>query len=335
MKAVVLVGGEGTRLRPLTETTPKPLIPFMNRPFLHHVLDHLSGHGIHEVILSSPYLEEGFRSFLESRHGEPAVTWITEKQPLGTSGAVAGALDLLDDTFLVLNGDILTDLDLSALVRSHRDNDALGTIALTRVADARPFGLVETEEDGRIIAFREKPTDPVPGTVNAGTYVLEPGALTDVPRDVMVSIERETFPGLIQRGERLFAFLSDGYWRDLGTPEAYLGAHFDALEGRIDGPYAQPLVAEGSHVAPDASVGRLAVLGERTRIGSGATVDRSVLHPDATVGTGATVEASVLGAATHVGAEAVVQGSLLAERARVAPGARVVDARVRPGQVAG
>jgi mannose-1-phosphate guanylyltransferase len=334
MKAVVLVGGEGTRLRPLTETIPKPLIPFMNRPFLHQVLDHLAAHGVNETILSSPYLEEGFRGFLESRRGDPAVTWITEKEPLGTSGAVAGALDHLDETFLVLNGDILTDLDLTALIKFHRRQGAIGTIALTRVADARPFGLVETEDDGRILAFREKPTELVPGTVNAGTYVLEPRALAEVPRGVMVSIERETFPGLIEAGEPLFAFPSDCYWRDLGTPEAYLQAHFDALEGKMGGHHARPLLGEGAEVAPDAVVGSMAVLGNGSAVASGASVDRSVLHEGASVGEGAVVELSVLGSRAQVGAGAVVRDSLLAPGSRVSAGTRVDGARVRPDEVA-
>lgn len=336
MKAVVLVGGEGTRLRPLTEAVPKPLIPFMNRPFLDQVLDHLAAHGVSEAILSSPYLEEGFRGFLESRRGEdPAVTWITEKVPLGTSGAVAGALDHLDDTFLVLNGDILTDLDLTALIDFHRRREALGTIALTRVEDARPFGLVETEDDVRIVAFREKPAELVPGTVNAGTYVLEPRALAQVPRGVMVSIEKETFPRLIARGDPLFAFVSDCYWRDLGTPEAYLQAHFDALDGKVGGPHPRPLLGERSSVASDAVIGELAVIGDGSAVGSGAKVDRSVLHENASVGEGAVVEGSVLGAGAHVGAGASVRReSLLAAGAGVAPGTRVDGARIRPGEVA-
>jgi mannose-1-phosphate guanylyltransferase len=333
MKAVVLVGGEGTRLRPLTETVPKPLLPFLNRPFLHQVLDHLAAHGVHEAILSSPYLEEGFRGFLESRKGDPAVTWITEREPLGTSGAVAGALDLLDDTFLVLNGDILTDLDLSALIDFHRRQEALGTIALTRVADARPFGLVETEGDGMILAFREKPADLVPGTVNAGTYVLEPRALADVPRGVNVSIERETFPSLISRGEPLFAFVSDGYWRDLGTPDAYLQAHFDALEGRMGRDYPQPLLGHRCQVAAGATVGDLVVLGNDSAVGPDASVERSVIHERASVGEGATVERSVLGFDSQVGAGASVTDSLLAAGARVAPGKQVQGARIRPGEL--
>ncbi|HET6770624.1 MAG TPA: NDP-sugar synthase [Actinomycetota bacterium] len=334
MKAVVLVGGEGTRLRPLTETIPKPLIPFMNRPFLHQVLDHLAAHGVAEAILSSPYLEEGFRGFLESRHGDPAVTWITEREPLGTSGAVAGALDHLDETFLVLNGDILTDLDLTALIEFHHRQEAIGTIALTRVTDARRFGLVEMEEDGRVLAFKEKQAQLMPGTVNAGTYVLEPRALAEVPRGVMVSIERETFPGLIARDERLFAYVSDGYWRDLGLPEDYLQAHFDALEGKLGIDYPQPLVGEGSRVAPDAVVGTMAVLGGGSVVASEARIDRSVLHEGASVGEGAVVEESVLGAGAELGAGAIVRNSLLAAGAGVAAGTQVDGARIRPGEVA-
>src|SRR5438309_2874446 len=163
MKAVVLVGGEGTRLRPLTETIPKPLLPLVDRPFLHQVLDHLGAHGVHEVVLSSPYLEATFGPFLQERHGDPKITWITESEPLGTAGAIVNALDhVRDHTFLVLNGDVLTDLDLTALVAFHREHGAVATIALTPVEDARPYGLVETETDGRVLEFREKPTELVP-----------------------------------------------------------------------------------------------------------------------------------------------------------------------------
>jgi mannose-1-phosphate guanylyltransferase len=319
MKAVVLVGGEGTRLRPLTETVPKPLLPFMNRPFLHHLLDHLARHGIEEAVLSSSYLETEFASFLEERRGPPRVTWVTEPRPLGTSGAVAGARDLLDGTFLVVNGDVLTDLDLSALVALHRERGAVATIALVPVDDARPFGLVDRDADGRVLAFREKPLDPVPGTINAGTYVLEPRALDGVPEGVAVSIERETFPRLIAAGEAVYSFVWPGYWRDLGTPQAYLQAHLDALNGLVGGAsYDQPLIGKGARVHPDAVVGSLAVLGAGARVDAGARVERSVLHRAARVGAGAVVEDSILGPESEVGAGVTVRDSVLAERTVVA-----------------
>ncbi len=336
MKAVVLVGGEGTRLRPLTERTPKPLIPFMNRPFLHHVLDLLASHGVREVVLSSPYMEEEFRSFIRERRGSPALAWITEETPLGTCGAVVGARDLLDETFLVCNGDILTDLDLSALVDFHRDRGAVATIAVTRVEDARPYGLVETEPDGRLRAFREKPEAAAAGTINAGTYVLEPRALDGVPEGVPVSIERETFPRLIRGGEPVYAFLSEAYWRDLGTAASYLEAHLDALEGRVGGIRApRPLIAAEATVDPDASVGPLVVVGPGARLAAGSVVERSVLHAGASVEEEATVEGSIVGPMSLVGTGALVRGAVLADGARVAPGARVEGEHVSPGAVLG
>lgn len=219
MKAVVLVGGEGTRMRPLTETLPKPLLPMVDRPFLDHVLDRLAAHGVDGVVLSSPYLEEVFDPFLQTRAGRPpSIQWITEAQPLGTAGAIANALDHLDDTFLVLNGDILTDLDLTALMVFHRSRGAVATISLAPVEDARPYGLVDIDPNARVRAFREKPSDPVRGTVNTGTYVLEPVALRGVSTSRAVSIETEVFPGLIDSKVPVYGFLSDAYWRISGRP---------------------------------------------------------------------------------------------------------------------
>src|SRR5436190_19178136 len=177
MKAVVLVGGFGTRLRPLTETVKKELLPLVDRPILDHVLDHLARHGVHEVILSSPYLEEAVHPFIEARRGDPVITWITEAAPLGTGGAIVNALGVVgDDPFFALNGDILTDLDLTGMLASHREHDAVVTISLHHVEDARAFGLVATDERGRVLEFLEKPVDAIPGDVNAGTYILDPAA---------------------------------------------------------------------------------------------------------------------------------------------------------------
>jgi mannose-1-phosphate guanylyltransferase len=332
VKAVVLVGGEGTRMRPLTETLPKPLLPMVDRPFLDHVLDRLAAHGVDSVVLSSPYLEEVFDPFLQTRVGrQPSVQWITEAQPLGTAGAIANALDHLDDTFLVLNGDILTDLDLTALTAFHRSRGAVATISLAPVEDARPYGLVDIDPNARVRAFREKPSDPVRGTVNTGTYVLEPVALRGVSTSRTVSIETEVFPGLIDSKVPVYGFVSDAYWRDLGTPEKYLLATFDALQGRIHGlVYDAPFLGEHVDVPDNAQIGPRVVLGRGTVVGHDADVRDSVLFPGVRVEERARVVGSILGHAVHVGADANVQRSVLAEGAVVPPGGAARDAKVPP-----
>jgi mannose-1-phosphate guanylyltransferase len=336
MKAIVLVGGEGTRLRPLTETIPKPLVPLMDRATLDHVVDHLARHGVHEIVLSSSYLEETFHAFIDGRRGDPEITWITETAPLGTGGAIVNALGVLgrDEPFLALNGDILTDLDLTEMVAMHHARRADATIALTHVDDARPFGLVPTENDGRVIEFREKPRDLVPGDVNAGTYILEPRALARW-RPEPLSIERDVFPALIAERRPVYGFVSDAYWIDLGTPEKYLQAHFDILDGRVDfeRPYESPFVAEGAHV-DGARIGRRVVVCASARVERQAVVEDSVVHAGAVVEEDATVHRSVLGPRSHVGAGAIVADSVLAEGASVPPGAQLSNGRISAGQVA-
>jgi mannose-1-phosphate guanylyltransferase len=338
MKAVVLVGGEGTRLRPLTETIPKPLIPLVDRAFLHHVLDHLAAHGVDGVILSSSYLEPTFGPFLDQRRGiAPEVTWITEEAPLDTAGAIANAARHLDEAYLVLNGDILTDLDLTALVAFHRQRSAVATIALTPVEDARPYGLVAIDEVSRVREFREKPADLIPGTINAGTYVLEPEALRTVTPGERVNIEREVFPRLIAGGQPVFGYVSAAYWMDLGTPEKYLRATFDVLEGRVGGiAYpAAPYVDPSADVSLLAHLGRWVVAGPGVTIAGGAEVEDSVLLAGARVGEGARVRDSILGPRSSVGTGATLDGAVLAEGATVPDGSASAGARVRAGQVLG
>ena len=339
MRAVVLVGGEGTRMRPITETIPKPLLPLMDRPSLDHVLDHLARHDVHEVVLSSAYLEETFHAFIESRHGDPAITWITETEPLGTGGAIVNALGAAlpgAEPFFALNGDILTDLDLTAMLAFHRERGAAATIALTHVTDARPFGLVPTEPDGRVLEFREKPPELIPGDINAGTYVLDPAALEGWSVGEHLSIERQIFPALIDAGRPLFGFVSDAYWLDLGTPEQYLRAHFDILEGKVafEPDYAAPFVAESAHVDLRAHLGRWVVVGAGASVGAGAEIEDSVLHAGAVVESDAKVSGSILGPLVRIGAAARVSGSALAEGAVVPPGVVVDEARVSAGQTA-
>ena len=339
MKAVVLVGGEGTRLRPITETLPKPLVPLVDRPSLDHVLDHLARHGVHEVVLSSSYLEETFHAFIQARRGDPSITWITETEPLGTGGAIVNALEALrgtDEPFFALNGDILTDLDLTEMLARHRDRGAVATIALTHVEDARPYGLVPMDADGRVLEFREKPSELMPGDINAGTYVLDPAALEGWTRGENVSIEREIFPALIAAGRPLAGFPSEAYWMDLGTPQKYLQAHFDLLDGRVGGhrPYPSPFVDAGGRHRPgrdrERARRRRPARHDRDRGAGRATpscIERAVVEPDAIVersilGPGSRVDAGCVGHATPCSAEGAVVGA----------GASVRGGRVQPGE---
>jgi mannose-1-phosphate guanylyltransferase len=333
MKAIVLVGGEGTRMRPLTTTVPKPLLPLMDRHVLDHVLDHLARHGVHEVVLSSPYLEHVFHPFIEARHGDPAITWITETHALGTGGAIVNALASAgEDPFFALNGDILTDLDLTAMRTAHEQLGAAVTIALHHVEDARAFGLVATDESGRITEFREKPEEPIPGEVNAGTYFIDPRVLRGWKAGDTISIERDIFPALIEAGEYLHGFVADPYWIDLGTPEKYLQAHFDLFEGKVDAlSYPAPWIAPGAGVDLRAHLGRWVAVGAGASIGPEVRIDDSVLHEGVRVDAGAVITGSVLARDVTVGEGAIVASSVVGERGSVPAGARVTDARVDAG----
>jgi mannose-1-phosphate guanylyltransferase len=336
MKAVVLVGGQGTRLRPLTETMKKELLPLVDRAILHHTIDRLVRHGIHEVVMSSSYLEEAFAPFIDERKGDPKITWVTERTPLGTGGAIVSVLDHLgDEPFFALNGDICTDLDLSAMLAFHHARDAVATIALHHVQDARAFGLVATAADGRIGAFREKPEEAVSGDVNAGTYILIPAPLRRWRVDTELSIERDVFPVLIGDGVPLFGFDSDAYWMDLGTPEKYLQAHFDLLAGKVrDTEYAAPWIHGSADVDLRAHVGRWVVVGAEARIGPEAQVDDAVLHPGSAVGEGARVVRSIVGPGARVGAGAVVVNCVLGAGARIPDGMSIADAKIPTDSVA-
>lgn len=337
MRAVVLVGGQGTRLRPLTETVKKELLPLVDRTILDHTLDRLVRHGVHEVIMSSPYLEETFHPLIEARQGEPDITWITEEQALDTGGAIVNALHRLDPTqpFFALNGDILTDLDMTAMLALHRGREAAATIALHHVEDARPFGLVDRAPDGRILAFREKPEVAVPGDVNAGTYVFDPAALADWVADRPISVEREIFPQVIGSGRPVVGFDSHAYWRDLGTPENYLQAHFDLLEGKVRGrTYPAPWIAGSARVDLRAHLGRWVAVGAGASIAADAEIDDSVVHPGVAIGRGARVIGSILGPRARVGAGATLSACVLGEGSTVPDGLALEGSRVAAGAIA-
>ena len=235
MKAIVLVGGEGTRLRPLTYSTPKPLLPIANQAFLERQLTWLAYYGVDEVVLSLGYLPDAFEAhFPEGRFGDLKLRYAVEDHPLGTAGAIRFAARGIEERIIVCNGDVLTTLDLDALVAFHDAHEAEATIYLTQVADPSAFGVVPTRDDGAVVAFVEKPPKGRAPTnwINGGTYVLEPSVLDRIPERLTVSIERETFPRMLDEPSRLHAMPSDAYWIDIGTPEKYLQAHTDVFARR-------------------------------------------------------------------------------------------------------
>jgi len=361
MRAVVLVGGEGTRLRPLTYETPKPLLPVANEVFLDRQLGWLAAHGVDEVGLSLGYLPDAFVQrypdgrFTDGAGRQVALRYAPELTPLGTAGAVRFAAEQLGvrERFVVCNGDVLTALDLGDLLAFHADRCAEATIHLAAVDDPSRFGVVPTDPDGRVRAFVEKPP---PGTeptrwINAGTYVLEPSVLDRIAPERPVSIERDTFPGMLAADGALYAMPSDAYWIDVGAVAQYLQAHADLLAGRlgavptpgarevapgvwVQGPGPAPagvaapaLVGERAQVDPSARVVG-SVLGAGVRVAGGAAVVDAVVHDGATIGPNATVRRSVIGAGAVVGAGATVDAeSILGPHVTLDAGASLVGQR--------
>jgi mannose-1-phosphate guanylyltransferase len=330
---VVLVGGFGTRLRPLTLTSPKQMLPVAGRPMIEDVLEHLRGHGVDEVVLSLGYRPDAFmEAYPDAVCAGVRLVYALEPEPLDTAGAIAFAagVDGIDERFLVVNGDILTDLDISALVAFHEEVGAEGTIALTKVDDPSQFGVVPTEADGRVIAFVEKPPrDEAPtDLINAGYYVLEPSVLDRIPAGRKVNIERETFPAMVADG-RLYARRDDAYWLDVGTPERLLQASLDLLTGvRSGGPDGDVLLCGDAEVHDGASVAR-SVLGHGCRVADGAEVTDAVLLGGVLVEAGAVIRRSVVGAGAVVSAGSTVTDlSVLGDCVRTEPGVTLSGVRV-------
>lgn len=338
MKAVVLVGGEGTRLRPLTYSTPKQLLPVAQVPMLERVLAQLASHGIDEAVLSLGYRPDAFlAAYPEGVAAGVRLQYAVEPEPLDTAGAIRFAARAcgVDQTFVVVNGDVLADTDVSSLVDFHRRRSAAATIALTAVDDPFHFGVVPTDGDGRVLAFVEKPPPGEAPTdrINAGTYVLEPEVLDSINVGRRVSIERETFPLLVEAGT-LFAMDCPGYWLDTGTPLAFLRANADAVRG-VRGPVPAPGATEieagvwvlGSATI-DGEVRAASLIGDAVSIGSGATVVDSVIGAGAQIERGAVVEGSVLFAGARVGVGSSVRGSIMGHRSVVGPEALVEELSV-------
>jgi len=345
MKAILLAGGKGTRLRPLTIHTPKPIVPIFDRPFLHYQLDLLKRvPEIDEVILSLNYqprrIEEIFGDGAESGL---SIRYVVEPAPLGTAGAVRYAGESLRESVIVFNGDVLTEVDLAAVIKLHRERRAKATIVLTPVDNPSAYGLVETDADGNILRFLEKPkpSEITCDTINAGIYVLEPDTFERIPKDTPWSIERSFFPSLVERHETFMAYVYRGYWIDIGTPEKYMQVHRDVMDGRyhlapFTGEAARAWIASGARieegavvegpcfidadtiVKPGARIGPYSVISRNCHIEEHAVVDRAIVWANSRISQEAVVRRSILGRHCHVGRSATIDdGAVLGDKSVV------------------
>ena|SRR5215208_2871029 len=358
MQAVVLVGGQGTRLRPLTYDIPKSLVPLRNRPFIGYMLDFLRGAGLDGAVLSLGYLPDPIQAYLCDKQDLVgfSVDYAVEDHALGTAGGIKNAEKYLDDTLVVVNGDVLTGMDLSRAIQVHKASDALATIVLTSVEDPTAYGLVEVDHEMLVHRFIEKPAadEVTTNLVNAGVYVLEPEVLAMIPAGREVSIEREIFPELQESG-RLRAHITSSYWRDIGTPRSYLAASHDVLSGAVgarEGFEYQDVdpsvecgknvrllppvsIAEGCKISDLATIGGRSSLGKDCVVGEGAVVEGSILLDGAEVEAGAVVRGSVMGPRARVGNNAIVRGLSVLGAGCVVGEGNVLDQgiRVNPGVV--
>jgi mannose-1-phosphate guanylyltransferase len=342
MQAVILAGGEGTRLRPLTLTVPKPVVPLANRPFISYMIDWLRRHGCDEIVMSCGFLADGVRRVLgDGSQAGVSIRYVDEPEPLGTAGAVKLAEPYLRERFAVLNGDVLTDLDMSRLRDFHEQRGASATLGLYPVDDTSAYGVVVTDGDGRVEAFLEKPA---PGTaptnnVNAGMYVLEHSVLDRIASGRAVSFEREVFPSLV--GEGLYGLPLEGYWLDIGTPDRYLQGTRDILHGAVETPVVPSEPVNGAippvllgvdcEIAPGAKIGPDTTLGDGAGVGPGTSVAGSSLHDNVVVEDGAVVRNSIVGAGARVGAGSRLDAeTVIGEGVIVPPGTHLSAGRLPP-----
>jgi mannose-1-phosphate guanylyltransferase len=331
-EAVLLVGGQGTRLRPLTLTTPKPLLPVAGVPFLTHQLAGLRAAGIEHVVLATSYRAEVFtHTFGDGSPLGLKITYLTEDEPLGTGGAIRHAASGLDsggdDAVVILNGDVMSGHDLASQVAFHESHDADVTLHLVEVEDARAYGCVPCDDQGRVTAFLEKMDNPITSWVNAGAYVFRRSVIEEIPPGRVVSVERETFPELLASGRAVWAWRESAYWCDVGTPEALVRCSADVVRGiatsaATRGAAAEAWFADASVVDGLASIVRGgSTIADGVRLGERSVVDGSIVMSSAVIGAGALVIDSVVGTAARVGAGAQLTGVVLADHAEVAAGA--------------
>jgi mannose-1-phosphate guanylyltransferase len=345
--AVILVGGLGTRLRPLTLSAPKPMLPTAGVPFLTHLIARIRDAGVRHVVLGTSYRAEVFEEHFADGSGLGVeLEYVVEADALGTGGGIRNVADALrGDTVLVFNGDNLIGVDLGAFLAAHQSRGADVTLCLHRVPDARPYGCVPTDPDGRVTAFLEKDPNPVTDQINAGLYAFRRPVIDTIPTGRPVSVERETFPGLLESGAVIMGFVNDGYWRDFGTPADFVAGSADLVRGIAPSP-AVPQIGErlllpGAAVDPGAAVVGGSTIGRDSVVSAGSQVDGSVVFDRAAIGPDATVIRSVIGADAVIGAGTVVEDAVIGDRAvlganlelragaRVWPGVHLADGAIR------
>ena len=341
MKALILIGGLGTRLRPFTCNTPKPLLPIVNKPFLLYQIELLRKYGIKEVVFCLAYLPRTFENHFGngSKYGIK-IHYVHEKEPLGTGGAIKNARGYIDNTVLILNGDIMMNLDIADMLKCHQKNKSRATIALTRVKDPTAYGLVETTKSGQIERFLEKPgwDEVTCNTINAGIYIFEPGVLDLIPAGINYSVERGLFPGLLAKNERLFGYVSCNYWIDMGTIEKYMQVHFDIMDGRagvqIAGKKIRKNIWQGANcrmhresviegtvvmggnvqIEEYAQIHGKVTLGNNVQVGKGAILTDCVIHDDTVIGEGARLEKCLVGKRCQIESQSILgPGTALAD----------------------
>lgn len=347
MEAILLVGGKGTRLRPLTINTPKPMLPVAGVPFTAHQISRAREAGVERIILGTSYKAEVFREhFGDGAALGVELVYMIEDEPLGTGGGIRHAASALtcgpEEPVLVFNGDVLSGADLGHLVQRHTETGASVTIYLTRVPDPRAFGLVPTDSQDRVLEFREKPTteaEIVTDQINAGCYVFRRSVIDEIPEGRVVSVERDTFPMLLARGDRLTGVVDPGYWLDLGTPLSFVQGSRDLVLGNVSSGavpdhVGDALIPQDAQIAADAVIGGGSALGAGVRIGAGASVSGSVLMPGVVVGDGASVVDSVVATGAEIRPSASLNGAVVAEGAVIGAGVELLEgARVWPGAV--
>ena len=337
--AVVLVGGQGTRLRPLTLSMPKPMLPTAGLPFLTHLLSRIADAGIDHVVLGTSYKADVF----EAEFGDGSklgldIDYVFESEPMGTGGAIANVADKLRyDTAMVFNGDVLSGCDLRALLASHDEKSADLTMHLVRVGDPRAFGCVPTDADGVVTEFLEKTQDPPTDQINAGCYVFKREVIDRIPTDRAVSVEREVFPSLLSDGLRVCGYVDASYWRDMGTPEDFVRGSADLVRGiapspALHGHRGEELVHDGAAVGPGALLIGGTVVGRGAEIGPGARLDGAVIFDGARIGAGAVIERSIIGFGTRIGPRALIRDGVIGDGADIGARCELLrGARVWPG----